>query len=94
MCIPPVSYTHLDVYKRQADPKRYVEENGLLIVTDTGALETAVEEVLAENQKIVQDYLGGKEKAFGALVGNCMKKLRGKADPAAVNRLLHEKLGK
>ena len=81
-------------FQTGADPKRYVEENGLLIVTDTGALETAVEEVLAENQKIVQDYLGGKEKAFGALVGNCMKKLRGKADPAAVNRLLHEKLGK
>lgn len=54
-------------FQTGADPKRYVEENGLLIVTDTGALETAVEEVLAENQKIVQDYLGGKEKAFALL---------------------------
>ncbi|MDD3353078.1 Asp-tRNA(Asn)/Glu-tRNA(Gln) amidotransferase subunit GatB [Zoogloea sp.] len=70
-----------------------IEAQGLKQVTDTGAIEAIIDEVLAANQKSVDEYRAGKEKAFNALVGQCMKASRGKANPAQVNELLKKKLG-
>ncbi len=79
-----------EVFRRNEDPEAYVEEHGLKTVNDEGALRAAVEAAIAENPKSVADYKGGKEKALGFLVGQTMKAMRGKADPAAVNKLLKE----
>ncbi len=69
-----------------------VEEKGLKQVTDTGAIEAIIDEVFADNPDNVAAYRGGKEKLFGFFVGQVMKKSQGKANPAAVNKLLKEKL--
>lgn len=69
-----------------------VDEKGLKQVTDTGAIEAIVDEVIAENPDNVAAYKGGKDKLFGFFVGQVMKKSQGKANPAAVNKLLKGKL--
>ncbi len=69
-----------------------VEEKGLKQVTDTGAIEKIVNEVLAENPDKVAEYKGGKDKLFGFFVGNVLKKSGGKANPGIVNDLLKKKL--
>ncbi len=69
-----------------------VEEKGLKQVTDTGAIEAIIDEVIAENPDNVAAYKGGKDKLFGFFVGQVMKKSQGKANPAAVNKLLKDKL--
>jgi aspartyl-tRNA(Asn)/glutamyl-tRNA(Gln) amidotransferase subunit B len=70
-----------------------IEAQGLKQVTDSGAIEALVDEVVAANQKSVDEFRAGKEKAFNALVGQVMKASRGKANPAQVNELLRRKLG-
>lgn len=75
------------------DPDTIIDEKGLKQVTDTGAIETLVNEVLTENPDMVEQYRGGKDKLFGFFVGQVMKKSQGKANPAAVNKLLKDKLG-
>ncbi|MGL4408789.1 Asp-tRNA(Asn)/Glu-tRNA(Gln) amidotransferase subunit GatB [Zoogloea sp.] len=70
-----------------------IEAQGLKQVTDTGAIEAIIDEVLANNPKSVEEFRAGKEKAFNALVGQCMKASKGKANPAQVNALLKQKLG-
>ncbi|MDE7113339.1 MAG: Asp-tRNA(Asn)/Glu-tRNA(Gln) amidotransferase subunit GatB, partial [Acetatifactor sp.] len=80
------------LFDEDIDPVAYVEEKGLRTVNDEGALRKTVEQVLAENPQSVEDYHNGKEKAIGFLVGQTMKAMRGKADPAAVNKLLKELL--
>ncbi len=72
---------------------KIIEEKGLRQISDTVAIEKIIDEVLAANQKSVDDYKSGKEKAFGALVGQAMKATKGKANPATVNELLKKKLG-
>lgn len=62
-------------------------------MSDTGALEKIVDEVVAANADNVAQYKAGKEKAFNALVGQVMKASRGKANPQQVNELLKKKLG-
>ena len=57
---------------------------------DEGALRAVIEEIVAANPQSVADYKGGKQKAIGFLVGQTMKAMKGKADPAAVNKLLKE----
>jgi aspartyl-tRNA(Asn)/glutamyl-tRNA(Gln) amidotransferase subunit B len=69
-----------------------VEEKGLRQVTDTGAIESAIDGVLAANADKVADYRGGKEKLFGFFVGQVMKQTQGKANPALVNEILATKL--
>jgi len=81
------------VIEEGIDPETYVNEHGLGLVADTGLLESAIREVIAENEKSVSDYRGGKDKAFGFLVGQVMRKMAGKADPAAVNEMLKKGLG-
>jgi aspartyl-tRNA(Asn)/glutamyl-tRNA(Gln) amidotransferase subunit B len=70
-----------------------IEAQGLKQVTDSGAIEALVDEVLAANQKSVEEFRAGKEKAFNALVGQVMKAAKGKANPQQVNDLLRGKLG-
>lgn len=70
-----------------------IEVKGLKQVSDTGAIEAIIKEVLAANQAMVDEYKSGKEKAFNALVGQCMKASKGKANPAQVNELLKKMLG-
>ncbi len=80
------------MYTDGVDPECYVEEQGLKNISDEGALREAAEKVLAANPQAVEDYKGGKEKAFGALMGQTMRAMKGKADPAAVRQLLEELL--
>ncbi len=80
------------MYDRDVQPHEYAEEKGLLMVKDEGLLAETVEKVLADNPASVADYLGGKEKAIGFLVGQTMKAMQGKADPAAANQLLKQRL--
>lgn len=75
------------------DPSKIVEEKGLKQVTDTGAIEGVIDEVLAEQTEKVAEYKSGKDKLFGFFVGQVMKKSQGKANPQAVNELLKQKLG-
>ncbi|MDX5409162.1 MAG: Asp-tRNA(Asn)/Glu-tRNA(Gln) amidotransferase subunit GatB [Thauera sp.] len=70
-----------------------IDKQGLKQVTDSGAIEAMIDEVLAANQKSVDEFRAGKEKAFNALVGQVMKASKGKASPAQVNELLKKKLG-
>ncbi len=69
-----------------------IEAKGLKQMSDTGEIERIVDEVLAANQKSVEEFRAGKDKAFNALVGQVMKATRGKANPAQVNELLKRKL--
>lgn len=80
------------MFDANVDPEQYVEEKGLKTVNDEGALRRTVEEVIAANPQSVADYHNGKEKAIGFLVGQTMKAMKGKADPASVNRILKELL--
>ncbi len=70
-----------------------IEQRDLKQVTDTAAIETIIEQVLAANAKSVEDYKAGKEKALGVLVGQAMKATKGKANPAIIHTLLKAKLG-
>ena len=69
-----------------------IEKQGLKQITDTGAIESLVDEVLAANPANVAEFRAGKEKAFNALVGQVMKAAKGKANPQQVNDLLRAKL--
>ncbi len=82
------------IFTDDIDPEKYVEENGLKTVNDSGALTKTIEEIVAANPKSVEDYKNGKEKAIGFLVGQTMKAMQGKADPGEVNRILKEILSK
>jgi aspartyl-tRNA(Asn)/glutamyl-tRNA(Gln) amidotransferase subunit B len=74
------------------DPEKIVEEKGLKQVSDTGEIETFIDQVLTENPDKVEEYRGGKDKLFGFFVGQVMKKTQGKANPKVVNELLRSKL--
>ena len=80
------------MFEENVDPEQYVEEKGLKTVNDEGVLRKTVEEVIAANPQSVHDYHNGKEKAIGFLVGQTMKAMKGKADPAMVNQVLKELL--
>jgi aspartyl-tRNA(Asn)/glutamyl-tRNA(Gln) amidotransferase subunit B len=75
------------------DVDALVEAKGLKQMSDAGALEAIVDEVIAANPKSVDEYRAGKDKAFNALVGQVMKASKGKANPAQANELLRRKLG-
>ena len=81
------------VLKEGREPDEIAETEGLKQVSDTGAIETAVDEILANNQDKVEQYRSGKDKLFGFFVGQTMKAMQGKANPAVVNQILKEKLG-
>src|SRR5450830_272511 len=76
----------------EGDVDAIIEQRGLKQVTDTGAIEAIIDEVLAANTAMVEEFKAGKEKAFNALVGQAMKASKGKANPAQVNEVLKKKL--
>jgi len=69
-----------------------IEARGLKQMSDSGELEKIIDDVLAANQKSVEEFRSGKEKAFNALIGQVMKASKGKANPAQANDLLKAKL--
>ncbi|GAB3040832.1 Asp-tRNA(Asn)/Glu-tRNA(Gln) amidotransferase subunit GatB [Acinetobacter apis] len=75
-----------------ASADQIIADHGLKQETDTGAIEAIIKDVLANNEKMVEEYKAGKEKAFNGLVGQVMKASRGKANPAQVNQLLKQLL--
>ncbi|MEG9268938.1 Asp-tRNA(Asn)/Glu-tRNA(Gln) amidotransferase subunit GatB [Qipengyuania sp. Mu-71] len=81
------------VLKEGGAPEKIADEKGLKQVSDTGAIETAIDEILANNEDKVEQYRGGKDKLFGFFVGQTMKAMQGKANPAVVNQILKDKLG-
>jgi aspartyl-tRNA(Asn)/glutamyl-tRNA(Gln) amidotransferase subunit B len=69
-----------------------IEAKGLVQITDTGAIEAIIDEIIAANPKQVTEYRSGKDKMFGFFVGQAMKASKGKANPATLNDLLKQKL--
>ena len=80
------------IWDTNGDPETYVQEHGLEQVSDAGLVESVVDQVFADNPKSIDDYQAGKQKAFGFLVGQTMRQLKGKADPKVVNQIIREKL--
>jgi len=78
--------------KGEGNADEIIEKRGLKQISDAGAIEKIADEVLAANAKQVADYRAGKEKAFNSLVGQVMKRSRGKANPAQANEILRRKL--
>lgn len=80
------------VYYDKVNPEKYIEENNLALMTDSGAIKSVIEKVLADNEKSVNEYKGGKTQAFQYLIGQSMRALKGKAPAAEVQRILRELL--
>ena len=72
--------------------REIVDDKGLKQVTDQGEIEKVIDEVIKDNPKMVQEYLGGKDKLLGFFVGQAMKKTKGKANPKMLNDILLKKL--
>lgn len=77
-----------ETVKNGTDPKKYVEENGMAQLSDENVLGPIVKEAVDANPQSVEDFRNGKDRAVGFLVGQIMKKTRGKANPKVVNKLL------
>jgi aspartyl-tRNA(Asn)/glutamyl-tRNA(Gln) amidotransferase subunit B len=82
------------VWAGEGGVDQVISKRGLQQLSDSGAIEKIVDEVLAKNAKQVEDYRAGKDKAFNSLVGQVMKATQGKANPAQVNEILKAKLGR
>jgi aspartyl-tRNA(Asn)/glutamyl-tRNA(Gln) amidotransferase subunit B len=82
-----------DLLESGAMPEAFVKERGLVQISDTSAIETAVDEAIAENPAEVEAYKGGKTKLISFFMGQIMRKTKGKANPALVTELLQKKLG-
>lgn len=83
-----------EMWKDGADPEEIVKAQGLVQISDTGALKELVVKVIANNPKAVEDFKAGKKKAVGALVGQIMKETKGKANPKVINELLNDEIKK
>lgn len=81
-----------EMFRTGQAPASIVKEKDLVQITDEAAIAEIVNQVIQTNPKVVEDYKNGTEKAFGFLVGQVMKQTRGKASPAAVNRILKERI--
>ena len=81
-----------DLFASRAMPEAYVKERGLVQISDSSALEAAVEKVIADNPAEVEAFKGGKTKLISFFVGQVMRATKGKANPAMVNELLQKKL--
>ena len=82
----------IEMWKTGDDPEKIIKEKNLVQITDTGAIEKIIDEVLAANTQQVADYRGGRTKLFGFFVGAVMKASKGQANPDAVNEILTKKL--
>lgn len=81
-----------EMFEEGKDPNKIVKEKGLIQINDEGEIEKIVDETLDENPESIEDYKNGKDRALGFLVGQVMKKTRGKANPGIVNKLISKKL--
>lgn len=81
------------VFEEDVIPADYVKAHNMEVLSDTGAIRSVVEEVIAGNQKAVEEYKGGKSQSFNFLIGQCMRALKGKAPAAEVTKILKETLG-
>jgi aspartyl-tRNA(Asn)/glutamyl-tRNA(Gln) amidotransferase subunit B len=81
-----------DMWATQKDPEQIVKEKNLVQITDTGAIEKVIDEIIAKNASQVAEYRSGKDKLFGFFVGQAMKATKGQASPELVNQLLIKKL--
>lgn len=81
-----------EIFESNENPEKIAKERNLLQISDEGLLEDIVNEVLDENPQSIEDIKNGKDRAFGFLVGQAMKKTKGKANPQQVNALLKEKI--
>jgi aspartyl-tRNA(Asn)/glutamyl-tRNA(Gln) amidotransferase subunit B len=84
----------IEMFNTKKDPEIIIDQQGLKQVTDTSEIENIVDEVIQENQKMVDQYLSGKDKLLGFFVGQSMKKSKGKANPKILNNILKSKLSK
>lgn len=75
-------------------PENIIKEKGLVQLSDEGTLVPLLDKIVTDNPKVVEDYKNGKEKAVGFFVGQVMKATKGQANPAIVNKLLKERLGR
>ena len=80
------------MFETGKDATAIVEEQGLKQVSDSGAIEAMIDEVMAANEDKVSEYRGGKDKLFGFFVGQVMKASKGQANPGMVNQVLRAKL--
>jgi aspartyl-tRNA(Asn)/glutamyl-tRNA(Gln) amidotransferase subunit B len=80
------------MWNGEGDADTVIEKKGLKQVTDSGAIEKVIDEVMAKNPQQLADYRGGKDKLFGFFVGQVMKATQGKANPQQLNELLKKKL--
>jgi len=81
-----------ELLTKGGSPKAIVEREGLVQISDSGAIETAIDAVIAANPKELEQYRGGKTKLLGFFVGQVMKQTGGRADPKMTNQLLAKKL--
>ena len=84
----------VEMFNTKIDPLTIIDKKGLRQVTNTNEIEAVVDKVIKENQKMVQEYLSGKDKLLGFFVGESMKKSKGKANPKILNEILKIKLSK
>src|SRR5207253_1420488 len=80
------------MWRGEGSADAIIEAKGLKQISDRGAIEKLIDEVLAANAGQVEDFRAGKEKAFNSLVGQVMKATKGKANPGQVNEILRKKL--
>lgn len=80
------------MWNGEGGPDEIIEQRGLKQITDSGAIETMVDEVIANNPEQFEQLKGGKDKLMGFFVGQVMKASKGKANPAQVNELMRSKL--
>jgi len=81
------------MWRGEGDADTVIENQGLKQITDSGAIDKIVREVLEANPKQIEQYKGGQQKVFGFFVGQVMKATQGKANPAEVNKILKQALG-
>ncbi|ATB31547.1 Asp-tRNA(Asn)/Glu-tRNA(Gln) amidotransferase subunit GatB [Melittangium boletus] len=82
-----------EMFRTGKEPEAIIEEKGLAQVSDTGAIEAVVDDILAKNADAVEKYRAGKKQMYGFFVGQVMKAMKGKGNPGLVNDLLKKKLG-
>jgi len=81
------------VLREGREPNEIADSEGLKQISDTSTIESAIKTILADNADKVREYRGGKDKLFGFFVGQTMKAMQGRANPAVVNRILKDRLG-
>ena len=81
-----------EMFKTGEAPSKLVDKLGLAQISDTGALEALVDEIIAANPQSIEDYKAGRDRALGFLMGQCMKASKGKGNPQILNKMIKEKL--